>query len=280
MSTTCGVSKCHSVNHPRYSGGYAGSIGGDVASLHHNLLAHNAGRNWSLAGALDKAGRHQGRLDIRNNVVYNWIKRTNDGGAMLVQLVNNYYKPGPATVVFHVLKPERNHYFGPQDYYVSGNIVEGHFSADDDWAPIVEPKGEKLAEFVYREPFFDSFVRTQTAEEAYGSVLDDVGCNVPMLDEHDQRIIRETRTGTTTYVGSLTKTPGVVNSQEDSGGWEDYPEVHRPEGWDTDRDGIPNHWEVENGLDPDDPSDGISDHDRDGYTAIEHYLESLIREEP
>ena len=74
--------------------GYAASIGGDIGSFHHNLLAHCAGRNWSLAGGLDKAGRHTGRLDIRNNVVYNWGHRTTDGGVMQLNFVNNYYKPG------------------------------------------------------------------------------------------------------------------------------------------------------------------------------------------
>jgi hypothetical protein len=262
---------------PRFSGGYAGSLGGNVLSMHHNLLTHNAGRNWSLAGALDKAGRHTGRLDIRNNVVYNWQKRTNDGGAMQVQIVNNYYKPGPASKVFHILDPERNHVFGPQDYYVAGNIVEGHVTADNDWGGIVEPKNEKLTEFVYRKPFFESYVTTHSAAEAYENVLADVGCNVPMLDDHDARCIRETRTGTTTYTGSLTKTPGVVNSQQDVGGIEDHPETRHPAGWDTDRDGMPDAWEKARGLNPNDPADGAKDPDGDGYTSLEEYLASLVR---
>ncbi|MBN2183190.1 MAG: hypothetical protein JW715_14860 [Sedimentisphaerales bacterium] len=266
------------LNAPKYSGGYAGSIGGDVASLHHNLLSHNAGRNWSLAGALDQAGHHQGRLDIRNNVVYNWYKRTCDGGAMIVQFVNNYYKPGPASVVFHVLMPERNNIagFGPQDYYVSGNIMEGKYSADEAWGGIVKPKDEELSAFIYPKPFFEPYVTTQTAAEAFENVLGDVGCNVPMLDEHDQRIIRETRTNTTSSIGSLTKTPGVINTQKDVGGWDEYPEVHRPEGWDTDGDGIPNAWETEHGLNPENAADGALYRDGDGYTALEDYLNSLI----
>lgn len=266
------------LNHPKYSGGYAGSIGGDVASLHHNLLSHNAGRNWSLAGALDQAGRHQGRLDIRNNVVYNWHKRTCDGGAMLVQFVNNYYKPGPASVVFHVLMPERNNIvgFGPQDYYVSGNIMEGKYGPDQAWAGMVKPKDEELSAFVHPRPFFEPHVTTQTAAEAFENVLADVGCTVPMLDEHDRRIIRETRAGTTSSIGSLTHTPGVINTQEDVGGWEEYPEVHRPLDWDTDGDGIPNAWEIGHGLNPADPADGARDRDGDGYTALEDYLASLV----
>ncbi len=255
--------------------GYAASIGGDIGSFHHNLLAHCAGRNWSLAGSVDQANIHAGRLDIRNNVVYNWGHRTTDGGAKQVEFVNNYYKPGAASSVFHLLKPERNHAFGPQDYYVSGNVMVGHHQPSDPLSGVVAPPGEPLSEFVFDEPFWASHVDTQPAHVAYRNVLDDVGCNVPMLDDHDRRVIRETRRGTTTYKGSRSGAPGLPDSQEDVGGWEEYPEVHRPEGWDTDRDGMPDSWETQNGLDPNDPADGAQDSDRDGYTNLEEYLNEL-----
>lgn len=74
--------------------GFAASIGGDIGSFHHNLLAHCYGRNWSLAGGLDGTGAYAGRLDIFNNVVYNWGGRATDGGAYEVNFVNNYYKKG------------------------------------------------------------------------------------------------------------------------------------------------------------------------------------------
>jgi hypothetical protein len=257
--------------------GFAASIGGDIGSFHHNLLAHNAGRNWSLAGALDKATRHTGRLDIRNNVVYNWGHRTTDGGAKEVNFVNNYYKPGPASQVFHVLMPERKlvEAFGPQDYYVAGNVMEGHYGADEPYAGIRLIEGATFEAMLVEEPFFPSFVETRTAEEAYENVLADVGANVPMLDDHDRRVIEETRTGTVTYEGSRSGLPGLPDSQEDVGGWEDYPEIHRPADWDTDHDGMPNAWERTRGFDPEDPGDGALDADRDGYTNLEEYLNEL-----
>ena len=67
---------------------FAGSISGDIGSYHHNLLAHCTDRNWSLAGGLDQAGKYAGRLDIRNNVVYNWTGRTTDGGVKDLVYVN------------------------------------------------------------------------------------------------------------------------------------------------------------------------------------------------
>lgn len=258
--------------------GFAASIGGDIGSFHHNLLAHCAGRNWSLAGGVNQATRHRGVLDIRNNVVYNWDYRTTDGGARLVQFVNNYYKPGPATRVFHVLKPERDFIeaFGPQDYYAAGNVMEGHYDNQQGYTGIVESRGEPLSSFMHDEPFFPPYVQTQTAQEAYESVLGDVGCNFPKLDEHDQRVLRETREGKTTYEGSISGKPGLPDSQEDVGGWDDYPEVTRPADWDTDNDGMPNDWETAQGLDPDVPGDRNADADGDGYTNLEEYLNQLV----
>ncbi len=71
------IAECLNVaDHQNYPSGtahgYAASIGGDVGSFHHNLLAHCSGRNWSLAGGLDGDGFYKGRLDLVNNVVYNW----------------------------------------------------------------------------------------------------------------------------------------------------------------------------------------------------------------
>jgi hypothetical protein len=256
--------------------GYAASIGGDVGSFHHNLLAHCAGRNWSLAGGLDKAGVHTGRLDIRNNVVYNWGHRTTDGGAMQVNFVNNYYKPGPASRVFHVLMPERNRHFGPQDYFVAGNVMEGRYGADVPLAGVVAPRDEPMEDFLVEAPFFEPYVTSQSAQEAFDNVLSDVGCNLPMLDDHDRRILDETRTGTTTFKGSVTGLPGLPDSQKDVGGWEDYPEVHRPANWDNDHDGMPNEWESQHALNPDDGDDGALDADGDGYTNLEDFLNSIV----
>ncbi len=198
--------------------GYAASIGGDVGSFHHNLLAHCEGRNWSLAGGLDKGGRHTGRLDIRNNVVYNWGSRTTDGGVMQLNYVNNYYKPGPASKVFHVLMAERDLVaaFGPQEYYVAGNVMEGHYGPDKALAGVRGQRHEPIADFIVDKPFFDSYVTTESAAEAYEDVLADVGCNVPVLDEHDQRVIEETRSGTTTYKGSVSGIPGCPTSNRTS----------------------------------------------------------------
>ena len=50
------------------------------------------------------------------------------------------------------------------------------------------------------------------------------------------------------------------------------PTVSRPVGYDTDRDGMPDAWEATMGLNPASAADGKLDHDSDGYTNVEEYL--------
>jgi hypothetical protein len=264
--------------------GYAASIGGDVGSFHHNLLAHCAGRNWSLAGGLSKPdNRYAGRLDLRNNVIYNWKSRATDGGAHEVNFVNNFYKPGPATVFFYALNAQYGGFPGSQRYFFDGNVMPGHFGITNQVAgrKATTERGGSLPQDYSPwsdRPFFESFVRTHSSEDALASVLADVGCNFPALDDHDARVIAEVRSGTAKFKGSKTGLPGLPDSQDDVGGWEDYPVVHRPANWDTDHDGIPDEWETTHGLNPNDARDGIADRDGDGFTNLEEYLGSLVGE--
>lgn len=265
--------------------GYAASIGGDIGSFHHNLLAHCAGRNWSLAGGLNKADHsYAGRLDIRNNIVYNWKSRATDGGAHEVNFVNNLYKPGPATTHFVALKAQYGGFKGSQRYFFDGNVMPGYFGLTNQAngrIAATENGGRLPTDYSpwSDTPFFESFVKTQTAEEAYDDVLANVGCNFPALDQHDKRVIAEVRTGTAKFKGSKTGLPGLPDSQDDVGGWEEYPQVNRSAGWDMDGDGMPNDWEKRAGLNPGDASDG-SRLRPNGYTNLEHYLGWLVGEFP
>jgi hypothetical protein len=263
--------------------GYAASIGGDKGSFHHNLLAHNYGRNWSLAGGLDGSGFFSGRLDITNNVVYNWGNRTSDGGAMEVNFVNNYYQPGAGTTHFFALTMQHeNAANGSQRAYFAGNVMPGRFDETTQTLGRRSIVSSGVPPLTYETfvdaPFFPSFVTTQTAGDAYKRVLSDVGANAP-LDDHDSRIINETLTGTFSYRGSVTNKPGFPDSENDVGGWEDYPEIHRPAEWDTDKDGLPNWWETLKGLNPNSPAgsfaDANADLDGDGYNNLDDYLHWL-----
>lgn len=257
--------------------GYGATIGGDIGSFHHNLLAHNYGRNWSLGGGVDGNGYYTGRLDIRNNVVYNWGKRTTDGGANQVNFVNNYYKPGPATAVFHALKADHEAYgAGKQQYYFAGNVMPGYFNESN------QEKGRTMtgkADYntYLNSAFFPSHVTTYSAEEAYKNVLSDVGANQPVFDDHDIRVVQETLKGTYKYKGSKSGLPGMPDTHNDAGSWENYPELRREASWDTDKDGLPDWWENLNNLNPNskssDFSDANADEDKDGFTNLDVYLD-------
>lgn len=117
----------------------------------------------------------------------------------------------------------------------------------------------------------------QSADEAYASVLSYVGANAKGLDYLDQRYISETKNGTYTYTGSVDKLKGIIDSQNDAGG---YPDSSKFKGGtaytDSDHDGISDEWEKSHGLDPNNAADGniitLSD---EGYTNVELFLNEL-----
>ncbi|WP_024462207.1 polysaccharide lyase family 1 protein [Marinimicrobium sp. LS-A18] len=262
--------------------GYAASISGDIGSFHHNLLAHNEGRNWSLAGGLDGNGDYAGRLDIFNNVVYNWRSRTTDGGAHEVNFVNNYYKPGPATEEMYALNVEYDNFPGTQRYYCSGNVIPGRADESNQTAVCRVKSGSPNGyETWVNEPFFPSRAEVHSAAEAYKRVLSDVGAGGLMQDDQDLRVIQETLTGTATYEGSYTGEPGLPDHEDDVGGYEDYPYLQRDPDWDSDDDGLPDWWEKLHGLNPlsggDDFADANADPDRDGYTMLDEYLDWMAQ---
>ncbi|PWB26241.1 T9SS C-terminal target domain-containing protein [Flavobacterium sp. HTF] len=265
--------------------GFAATIGGDIGSFHHNLLAHNYGRNWSIGGGLNGDGYYTGRLDITNNVVYNWGQRTTDGGANEVNFVNNFYKPGASTKIFVALNAQHEGVGkGMQRYYFNGNIMPGYFDEKS------QEKGRKSTishnekveyETFVDKPFFPSYVETQSAKAAYKNVLSDVGANQPFFDKHDNRIVDETLKGTFTYKGSKSGLGGMIDNEQDAGGWPDFASENRPTDWDTDHDGLPNWWEKAFGLSENskagDFSDANQDTDKDGFTQLDNYLDWLAQ---
>lgn len=263
--------------------GYAATIGGNVGSFHHNLLAHCAGRNWSMGGGLDGNGYYSGRLDLFNNVVYNWGGRATDGGAHEVNFVNNYYKAGPSTTQMFILRAQLEGVGkGSQSYYCEGNILQktdGKQVTDNESLRRYElSHGQVLDWQVWVDkPFFPSYARIESAADAYKSVLSDVGCTMPLFDEHDARVVKEVLDGGYTYTGSIGKLPGIIDDEQDAGGYEEYPAETRAADFDTDRDGLPDWWEKLHGTNPNsasgDFSDANADVNGDGYTALEDYLE-------
>jgi len=233
--------------------GFAAVFGGDIASVHHNLLAHNSGRNPRFDGGMNGNGYYMGRVDYFNNVVYNWNAHAAYGEAHEVNFVNNYYKQGPATggtTIFNADVNMRESNKGTETYYVSGNVLElksGNFLCDgseNNCGIISSIHGSMVIDWdiFVNKPLFPSEVEIESANDAYKHVLSDAGCTLPVFDDHDKRMIKETMNGTYAYSGSKTGLPGIIDSEKDAGGWEEYPGFLRSVNWDTDSDGLPNWW--------------------------------------
>jgi len=273
---------------------FAGSISGNIGSYHHNLLADCTDRNWSLAGGLNQSGKYAGYLDIRNNVVYNWTARTTDGGVKALNYVNNYYKPhAPNPFVKWLLKLDPiNPAWGTESYYMTGNVLEGFVGETNNWGAFQNgPRVEKEVRVV--SELYPSYVKTQTAREAYTNVLANVGANFPKSDVIDLHVIKDVRDGTAEYTGTRGPTygdrpspnfAGIIDTQTDDKSaegspnfpWPDYRTYNVPV--DSDHDGIPDDWEKAHGLNPEDPNDANADANGDGYTNLEKYLNSLVGE--
>ena len=274
--------------HPNYKAGtahgYAATIGGGevsgVGSFHHNLLAHDEGRNWSLSGGLDGSGAYDGHHDVFNNVVYNWGGRACDGGSHEANFVGNFYKEGPATTQKYLLRAQlEGTGTGSQSYYVNGNIrqeKDGSLTEDKENETYRVEASQKYDWQVFvNKPFFASEATVESAKAAYKDVLSDVGCNMPYLDNHDKRMIHETINGTTSTKGSVSGKAGLIDSEEDKGcegfGGLNVYTATRSSNFDTDGDGMPNWWEKANSLSTT-IADNNGDANGDGYTNLENYL--------
>ncbi|MCA9196890.1 MAG: hypothetical protein KDA87_05100 [Planctomycetales bacterium] len=253
--------------------GYGASLGGLNTSYHHNLFAHCAGRNPSIAGGDHDHTEH---MDYRNNVIYNWYHRSCDGKPKSINVVNNYYKPGPATrtrVRNRIARIDDNmaRYgnFEPR-WHIEGNVVEGEPELTaDNWKGGVDFQGNtNETKNRQRTPFPFAAVTTHTANEAYRLILANVGANRPVRDAVDTRVLREVAEGT-----SSCGQQGIIDRPNEAGGWPQLKSSPAPD--DTDSDGMPDAWETEHGLNPHDPSDR-NGHDVDtDYTNLESYLNEL-----
>ena len=209
--------------------------------------------------------------------------------------INNYYKVGPNTnnkKYFVSVEKARSGAtsWAPSQWYIDGNVFEGVESATTDNWSAVNVKSYKLdtirvdtlirtqtpwwrwtADSIYGRYEFNQLAYAvesyQTAEQAYETVLDTVGC-FPR-DHVELRLIRDTREGTHTYEGYKGKKKGIIDLETDAEGFYDYTTAEPYS--DFDADGMPDFWEAENGTDPINP-DNNTLHES-GYTMLEMYLD-------
>ena len=297
--------------HPKGAHGYGGIWGGHKATFHHNLLAHHSSRTPRLCGSRYTGKPEIEKVELADNVFYNWGPTdggyAGEGGSY--NFINNYYKPGASTVTKKVLV---NRIFQPYvsgsssddknpantwgKFYVSGNYFDGQVAAAsyadlieavnrDNWTGI-QPKTSVETSVIRSDSRFDitsggSSLNLQTAAVAYEKVLAVAGASFAR-DAVDARISDEVRKGTWSGKGSNGSNNGIIDSQEDVGGWPKYEATAEQLSLvrDTDGDGIPDWFEEKAGLDKASAADGnATSIDRNGrYTNLEMYLHYLVRE--
>ncbi len=261
--------------------GYGAIWGGHTASFHHNLFAHHDSRNPRMCGSRYSNRPDLELVDYRNNVIYNWGMNSGyagEGGSY--NIVNNYYKAGAASGnTNRIFQPNADDGSNKQPsgvwgtFYVNGNYVDKHPEVTaDNWLGIhPNPNTKNKDEIRSKTEFSISIVNTDTPEKAYEKILAHAGASYKR-DQTDARIIKETREGLAPMrtTGENSK-PGMIDSQKDVGGWENYSFNANDLSVDNDRDGIPDQW-----LSSNYPGKKSTDKNKEGYTYLEVYLNSLV----
>lgn len=260
--------------------GYGGIWGGhDRTTFHHNLFAHHTNRTPRISGGLPFRGNGtvaSHNVDIRNNVIYNAGSSNSfyGGEAGSGNIVNNYYKRGPAsTTSIRVFRSDDSLHFSPRgQWYIDGNVLEGYTNAAvanaDNWTSVGVLDSRLTADSIRTGEAFPSLpVSTHSALEAFTRVLESAGAIRPRRDSVDTRIVSEAQTGTAQYGAN-----GIIDEASQVGGWPLLNSLPAPT--DTDHDGMPDEWETARGSNPADAADrnltGPS-----GYTRLEEYLNQL-----
>ena len=256
------------------NGCYGGTGGGNINIVNNFYKAGPATKNKttvtqvSIANSSNASGSdfmgYCARYFINGNYVnaagdkaenYDWKGVTYDAGTSLID--------GERCI------PDVKHLYGNVTYYKN--------SKDEDCVRI------KLD-----DPVESGLVTTHSAKNAFTQVLAHAGASL-YRDGVDARYMQEAADGTATYTGSAAKTgdgkaithlPGIIDFVKDQG---DYTleSTSRPEGFDSDGDGMSDEWESANGLNPNDASDAniiTLDTEKGWYTNLEVYMNSLVED--
>ena len=252
-------------------GGLIQTDGG--VTLYRNLYIENKTRNPKVKGL----------NQFVNNVVYNWgnggcyLMGRESAGNSWADIENNYFINGPWATNYKPL-PEGNEnfqFYGAGNYHDSNKdgVLNGNPISDADYTASGGLRRATLAEITNSPKDFPEIAELMTAQEALEWIIDSVGPSLPVRDEVDQYLIDElTSYGTKGFNGGISDETTLPH-----GGTGTLYIGEKP--LDTDGDGIPDEWEIANGLNPNDPSDAAKIA-ANGYANIENYVFSIDKAYP
>ena len=300
--------------HGKGTHGYGGIWGGQNASFHHNLIIHHDSRNPRFDH--DYVSTLKGPIDYVNNVLYNWGGNSTYGGesaqnstSRYINMINNYYKPGPATKwKTRLLNPTTicsnctsadPHTATPGKFYITGNYMYGSPEVTNDnlCDEAIDPDGN-MTYATWKATYaastraistsydFDEYnvISMHSAEKAFVKVLKYAGASYKR-DDLDKRLRWEALKGIAYFKGSKGSENGIIDTQSDVGGWPELKQADKPT--DTDNDGIPDEWETAHGLNPNNADDALTfticenapNNTKDvKYTNLEVYANYLVQD--
>ncbi|HFD12920.1 MAG TPA: hypothetical protein ENJ32_10700, partial [Crenotrichaceae bacterium] len=251
-------------------------------TVYQNLIAHNNMRNPVVGGQmyLDKGQAEKDRrfmlLHFENNVVYNWGERSGHTGRPQTKMnyVNNYLiagpstKTGPSSQSRNLLTAMREENGDEGDFFIyfDGNYMDTDKDGQHNGHPVGNKAfpGFEVGEFITKPLPHPVVSSAGTAEDGYQQILEHAGSSIHR-DDIDWRVIDSV----------INRTGRIIDSQDEVGGLNQLSKGTRLT--DTDRDGMPDEWELANGLNPNNAQDRNQiDQSTPGYTNLEVYLDSIV----
>lgn len=260
--------------------GFGGIWGGKHLTAHHNLFAHCNNRTPRFDGIRNAPAE---LVDYINNVIYNWGTNNiyaGEGGNY--NIFNNYFKPGPNTPkhsMYNLVSPGKRDpdiTFGK--WYVNGNyLVAANDISKNNWLGIfMGNKGteEDKKNAITNKPFNVIDINIQEANKAYERVLENAGASFKR-DSLDARIVNDVKNGTGKFIDVQGGYPHGTTYELTVNAWPFLQQGVAKT--DTDKDGMPDEWEIKNKLNTKDRSDAAQISLHKYYTNIEVYINTLVQ---
>lgn len=262
----------HKSIHEKGAHGFGASLGGKNCSYLFNFFSSAVARNPSIGG---NHLENTENVDFANNVIFNYVYRTCDGKPRSINIIGNYYKPGPATTevvknrIVKVDNAEKGYHF-TSHWFIADNVIEGNNLVNKDNLKygVQYDEGTSQEKNILSTPCPTPNTKHVSAKKALKIVLSNAGAIKPQRDAYDKKLLAQAK-GKMPIEGT-----GIINTVEEAGSWEDLSSSKKAP-LDSDGDGMPDEWERKKHLNEHDATDGAT-LAADGYSNLEIYLNALM----